>query len=122
MEIVSARRFQQRKPAENRIIAVINRFNLNNRNRRLIAGVIAGPFAEWALRLHIVQADFAFNCDFSVGRERQSCKRTLDYAQVTTLHPIIAKGCQVKDAKLAYVNGNGGIMSEQASLVLERRS
>ena len=29
---------------------------------------------------------------------------------------------QVKDAKLAYVNGNGGIMSEQASLVLERRS
>jgi len=29
---------------------------------------------------------------------------------------------QVKDARLAYVNGNGGIMSEQASLVLERRS
>ncbi|MGH7933906.1 MAG: thiolase family protein [Candidatus Binataceae bacterium] len=29
---------------------------------------------------------------------------------------------QVKDAKLAYVNGNGGIMSEQVSLVLERRS
>ena len=24
---------------------------------------------------------------------------SLDYAQVTTLHPIIAKGCQVKDAK-----------------------
>jgi acetyl-CoA acetyltransferase len=29
---------------------------------------------------------------------------------------------QVKDAKLGYVNGNGGIMSEQVSLVLERRS
>lgn len=29
---------------------------------------------------------------------------------------------QVKDATLAYVNGNGGIMSEQVSLVLERRS
>ena len=29
---------------------------------------------------------------------------------------------QVKDAPLAYVNGNGGIMSEQASLILERRS
>ncbi|MGH7987951.1 MAG: thiolase family protein [Candidatus Binataceae bacterium] len=29
---------------------------------------------------------------------------------------------QVKDAHLAYVNGNGGIMSEQVSLVLERRS
>ncbi len=29
---------------------------------------------------------------------------------------------QVKDAALAYVNGNGGIMSEQASLILERRS
>ncbi len=29
---------------------------------------------------------------------------------------------QVKDAQLAYVNGNGGIMSEQASLILERRS
>lgn len=29
---------------------------------------------------------------------------------------------QVKNAHLAYVNGNGGIMSEQASLVLERRS
>jgi acetyl-CoA C-acetyltransferase len=29
---------------------------------------------------------------------------------------------QVKDAALAYVNGNGGIMSEQVSLVLERRS
>ncbi len=29
---------------------------------------------------------------------------------------------QVKDAHLAYVNGNGGIMSEQASLILERRS
>ncbi len=29
---------------------------------------------------------------------------------------------QVKHARLAYVNGNGGIMSEQASLILERRS
>src|SRR5579862_2820426 len=29
---------------------------------------------------------------------------------------------QVKNAALGYVNGNGGIMSEQASLVLERRS
>jgi acetyl-CoA C-acetyltransferase len=29
---------------------------------------------------------------------------------------------QVKNARLAYVNGNGGIMSEQASLILERRS
>jgi acetyl-CoA C-acetyltransferase len=29
---------------------------------------------------------------------------------------------QVKNAALAYVNGNGGIMSEQVSLVLERRS
>jgi len=29
---------------------------------------------------------------------------------------------QVKNAKLAYVNGNGGIMSEQVSLVLERAS
>jgi acetyl-CoA C-acetyltransferase len=29
---------------------------------------------------------------------------------------------QVRDAQLAYVNGNGGIMSEQASLILERRS
>jgi acetyl-CoA C-acetyltransferase len=29
---------------------------------------------------------------------------------------------QVKDAALGYVNGNGGIMSEQVSLVLERRS
>jgi acetyl-CoA C-acetyltransferase len=29
---------------------------------------------------------------------------------------------QVKDARLAYVNGNGGIMSEQVGLVLERRS
>jgi acetyl-CoA C-acetyltransferase len=31
-------------------------------------------------------------------------------------------GRQVKDAKLAYVNGNGGIMSEQVSLILERRA
>jgi len=29
---------------------------------------------------------------------------------------------QVKDAAIAYVNGNGGIMSEQVSLILERRS
>ncbi len=29
---------------------------------------------------------------------------------------------QVRNARLGYVNGNGGIMSEQASLVLERRS
>jgi acetyl-CoA acetyltransferase len=29
---------------------------------------------------------------------------------------------QVKNAALGYVNGNGGIMSEQASLILERRS
>ncbi len=29
---------------------------------------------------------------------------------------------QVKNARLAYVNGNGGIMSEQASLILERRA
>jgi hypothetical protein len=31
-------------------------------------------------------------------------------------------GRQVKNAALAYVNGNGGIMSEQVSLILERRS
>jgi acetyl-CoA acetyltransferase len=29
---------------------------------------------------------------------------------------------QVKDATIAYVNGNGGIMSEQVSLILERQS
>jgi acetyl-CoA C-acetyltransferase len=29
---------------------------------------------------------------------------------------------QVKNATLAYVNGNGGIMSEQVSLILERRA
>lgn len=33
-----------------------------------------------------------------------------------------ASARQVKDAALAYVNGNGGIMSEQTSLILERRS
>jgi acetyl-CoA C-acetyltransferase len=32
------------------------------------------------------------------------------------------EGRQVKNAALGYVNGNGGIMSEQASLILERRS
>jgi len=32
------------------------------------------------------------------------------------------EGRQVKDASLAYVNGNGGIMSEQVALILERRS
>ncbi|MGH7864523.1 MAG: thiolase family protein [Candidatus Binataceae bacterium] len=32
------------------------------------------------------------------------------------------EGRQVKNARLAYVNGNGGIMSEQVSLVLERAS
>jgi acetyl-CoA C-acetyltransferase len=31
-------------------------------------------------------------------------------------------GRQVKNAALAYVNGNGGIMSEQVSLILERRA
>lgn len=31
------------------------------------------------------------------------------------------EGRQVKDAALAFVNGNGGIMSEQTSLILERR-
>ena len=31
-------------------------------------------------------------------------------------------GRQVKDAALAYVNGNGGIMSEQVSLIMERRA
>ncbi|HVC43466.1 MAG TPA: thiolase family protein [Candidatus Binataceae bacterium] len=31
-------------------------------------------------------------------------------------------GRQVKNAAMAYVNGNGGIMSEQVSLILERRS
>ena len=32
------------------------------------------------------------------------------------------EGRQVKDAALAYVNGNGGIMSEQVSLIMERRA
>jgi acetyl-CoA acetyltransferase len=32
------------------------------------------------------------------------------------------EGRQVKDAALAYVNGNGGIMSEQVSLIMERRT
>jgi acetyl-CoA C-acetyltransferase len=33
-----------------------------------------------------------------------------------------ADGRQVRNASLAYVNGNGGIMSEQTSLILERAS
>jgi hypothetical protein len=28
----------------------------------------------------------------------------------------------VKNAAIAYVNGNGGIMSDQVSLILERRA
>jgi acetyl-CoA C-acetyltransferase len=32
------------------------------------------------------------------------------------------EGRQVKNATIGYVNGNGGVMSEQCSLILERRS
>src|SRR5215472_3328484 len=81
MEIVPARRFQQRKPAENRIIAVINRFNLDNGNRGLIAGIITCPFAKGPFGLNIFQANFTFDRNFSIGGERQSCEWTLNYTQ-----------------------------------------
>lgn len=46
----------------------------------------------------------------------------LDYAQVTTLHPIIAKGCQVKDAKrLVRLANESDLESHRHKLEREKK-
>src|SRR4029077_593227 len=87
MEIVSARRFEQRKATQNRVVAEVDSFDLNHRHRRLIACIISGPFAKGSFWLHVFEADFAFDGDFSISGQWESRERAFNYAERMPKNP-----------------------------------
>src|SRR5262249_37542792 len=48
---------------------VIDRLDLEHRNLALAAGIVAGPFAEWALSVGALGRYVAFKHDLGVGGE-----------------------------------------------------
>src|SRR5581483_409192 len=58
--------------AEDRIVAMVDALDANDRLRTRRAGVVAGPFAERAFGLDVVGLHEALDDDLRVRRERQA--------------------------------------------------
>ncbi len=62
----------RRHAQQDRVVAVVERLDLQDRFRVLAAGVIAGPLAERTLHLVVAGAEMALDHHLGVGRERQA--------------------------------------------------
>ena len=61
----------RRHAEQDRIVAVIDRLDVEHRDRPHAAGVVARPFAERAFRMRLAGRDVAFQHDLGIGREGQ---------------------------------------------------
>src|SRR5262249_3735111 len=61
----------RRHAEQDRVVAVIDRLDVDDRDLTHAAGVVAGPFAERPLRVGLARLDVAFDHDLGVGRKRQ---------------------------------------------------
>ena len=86
MNIVAGRRFEQRKAAQNRIVAKVERFDLNHRHGRLITRVVARPLSKRAFGQEIVRRHFPFDGDLRIRRNGQTGKRPFHHFQRPAEH------------------------------------
>src|SRR5579864_8089207 len=78
------RRTLGRAPEQNRIVAVIDRLDVQYRLGPQVAGVIAGPLAERSFDAHVVGLDETLDHDFGVGRDGQPGDRPFDHLDWST--------------------------------------
>jgi non-reducing end alpha-L-arabinofuranosidase len=67
MKIVAAGWLEQRKAAQDWIVAEVDRLDLYDRHCRLMARIVTRPLAERSFGHDVLQAHFAFDGDFSIG-------------------------------------------------------
>src|SRR5688572_21248394 len=70
---VIGRRSAGTRTAENRIIAIINLLYMDNRSIARLGSIIAHPFAERPLGLHVAGLHETFNDYFSMRGKREAC-------------------------------------------------
>src|ERR1700692_4611784 len=71
---------------QDRLVAMIDRLDVDHRLGPVVAGVIAGPFAEWPFESHIVGLDETFDGDLGIGGDRQAGNRALDHLYGRAAH------------------------------------
>src|SRR6267142_3658661 len=77
VEGLLVRRLVRRRAEDDRVVAVIDRFDLHERLGPRVAGVVAGPLAERTLDDLLFRIDPALDDDLGVGREREPGDRSL---------------------------------------------
>src|SRR5438132_14107569 len=76
VERLLVRRLVRGRAQEDRVVAVVERFDLHERLGPRVARVVAGPLAERTLDNPLFRVDPAFNDDLGLGRGWDSCGRT----------------------------------------------
>src|SRR5262245_63182035 len=78
------RRLERRRAGNNRIVAMVERLDANERLGTLRAGLVARTLAERSFWHRLTGNDFAFDDDFGICRETQSGHRSLDHVDRLT--------------------------------------
>jgi hypothetical protein len=64
------RRTLRHATEQNRIVAVVDRLDVEHRFGPQVAGVVAGPFGEWPFDALVAGLDEALEHDLGIGRDR----------------------------------------------------
>src|SRR5262249_17994172 len=72
-------RFVLRRAADDWIIAIKDRLDVDIGPRLRVVGIVAHPFAERTFRHYLTRHRLAFNRDLAVGRDRETGIRSADH-------------------------------------------
>jgi hypothetical protein len=97
-------------PTEDRVVAVIDRLDVEHGMRRGAAGIMAGPFPERAFDFAPVRRDIAFEHHLGVGGKRQAGDLALDHPHRTPPQPA-------DDVDLEHAIGRLGAAVEERQRV-----
>src|SRR5579863_9594123 len=85
-------------------MAMIDRLDVDYRLGPVVAGVIAGPFAERAFEPHFVGLDETLDGDLGIGGDRQAGDRALDHLDRLAAHA--ADDVELADARRHFARAH----------------
>ena len=80
------RRALRRAAEQDRVVAMVDRLDVDDRLRPQVAGIVAGPLAERTLDALVAGLDETLKHDFRVGRNRQAGDRAPDHLHRLAAH------------------------------------
>ncbi len=103
-------RAHRRHAQQDRIVAMIDRLDVDHRHLAHAARIVTGPFAERALRVFLVGRDKAFEHDLRVGREREA-------GHLAAHHPGRSPAHAADDVELEHAVGGFDAAIEESNRI-----